>query len=162
MIVTVLHLQAISLSTYTYVGNYVLLRIHFKTLFSVIVHNYSHTLFKDVMQMKYMIVDDNAGMREMIRETACSEHDAVLECSDGIEAVSAFATFHPDIVLMDIEMKKMDGFTASEKIYQQDPNARIIFITSHNTSAFRMKAKLMKAAGFVTKENLSELTNLLH
>jgi two-component system response regulator DegU len=113
------------------------------------------------MLMKYMIVDDNAGMREMIRETACTEHDSVLECSDGSEAVSAFSTFLPDVVLMDIEMKEMDGFTASEQIYQQDPNARIIFITSHNTSAFRMKAKMMKAAGFVTKENLSELHRIL-
>lgn len=113
------------------------------------------------MQMRYMIVDDNIGMREMIRETACTVQDSVMECSNGTEAVSAFSTFHPDVVLMDIEMKDMDGFTASERIYQQDPDARIIFVTSHNTSAFRIKAKLMKAAGFVSKENLSELTRLL-
>lgn len=112
--------------------------------------------------MKQMIVDDNAGMREMIRETVCTDTDSVLECSDGGEAVAAFSTFHPDVILMDIEMKEMDGFTASELIYRQDPKARIIFITSHNTSAFRMKAKLLKAAGFVTKENLSELASLLH
>lgn len=115
-----------------------------------------------MMTMKFMIVDDNAGMREMIRYAACNENDSVLECSDGTEAVSAFSKFHPDIVLMDIEMKGMDGFTATENIYKQDPAAKIIFITSHNTSAFRLKAKTLHAAGFVTKENLSELTNLLH
>lgn len=114
------------------------------------------------MLMKFMIVDDNAGMREMIRESVCSANDTVLECSDGSEAVSAYAHFRPDVVLMDVEMKEMDGFTATEYIHNQDPGAKIIFITSHNTSAFRMKAKLLNAAGFVTKENLSELTNLLH
>jgi CheY-like chemotaxis protein len=114
------------------------------------------------MLMKYMIVDDNAGMREMIRESVCSENDTVLECSDGSEAVSAYAVFRPDVVLMDVEMKEMDGFTATENIFKQNPGAKIIFITSHNTSAFRMKAKMLKAAGFVTKENLSELASLIH
>ena len=109
-----------------------------------------------------MIVDDNAGMREMIRESVCTEKDIVMECSDGAEAVSAFSAFHPDYVLMDIEMKEMDGFTAAEKIYKNDPAAKIIFVTSHNTSAFRTKAKVLKVFGFVTKENLSELTHLLH
>lgn len=112
--------------------------------------------------MKLMIVDDHAGMREMIRDTVCGEEDTVLECSDGTEAVAGYDGFTPDIVLMDVEMREMDGFTASENIYKQDPEARIIFITSHNTSAFRIKAKKLKAMGFVPKENLTELYTLLH
>jgi CheY-like chemotaxis protein len=107
-----------------------------------------------------MIVDDNAGMREMIRAVACKETDTVLECSDGLDAVSAFLQFYPDVVLMDIEMKGMDGFTASEEILKMDSSTKIIFITSHNTSAFRLKAKSLRA-GFVTKDNLSELNQLL-
>jgi DNA-binding NarL/FixJ family response regulator len=63
---------------------------------------------------------------------------------------------------MDIEMKEMDGFTASENIYKQDPAAKIIFVTSLDTAAFRTKAIQLNAEGFVTKENLSELHNLLH
>ncbi|MEW5798135.1 MAG: response regulator transcription factor [Bacteroidota bacterium] len=112
--------------------------------------------------MKFLIVDDNAGMREMIRDIICKENDSVMECSDGAEAVSAYPQFLPDYVLMDIEMKGVDGFLATEKIYQDDPQAKIIFITSHNTSAFRAKAKKLRATGFVTKENLSELTHLFH
>ena len=107
-----------------------------------------------------MIVDDNAGMREMIRSTACGDTDTVMECADGEEAVRAYAQFRPDVVLMDVEMKGMDGFTATERIYALDRKAKGIFITSHNTSAFRLKAKSLKA-GFVTKENLSELNQLL-
>lgn len=111
--------------------------------------------------MKIMIVDDNAGMREMIRSMALNEQDTVVECADGADAVTAYTTFRPDFVLMDIEMKTMDGFTASDLIYKFDPAAKIIFITSHNTSAFRLKARTMKAAGFVSKENLSEINQLL-
>ncbi len=114
------------------------------------------------MPMKVMIVDDNKGMREMIRAAACTEHDSVMECSNGAEAVDAYATFRPDYVLMDVEMGIMDGFIASEKIFDKDKNAHIIFVTDHNTSAFRMKAKKLHAKGFVWKENLHEIAALLH
>lgn len=112
--------------------------------------------------MKFMIVDDNASMREMIRDTVCGEEDTVLECSDGTEAVAGYYGFTPDIVLMDVEMKKMDGFTALENIYKQDPGAKIIFVSSHNTSSFRTKAMQLNAKGFVPKENLTELNTLIH
>ncbi len=112
--------------------------------------------------MRLMIVDDNDGMREMIRSSVCTDDDAVLECSDGSAAVDSYDRFHPDVVLMDIEMKQMDGFTAAEHIYTKDPNARIIFVSSHNTSAFRLKAKKLRSVGFVLKENLSELHSLIH
>lgn len=112
--------------------------------------------------MKFMIVDDNDGMREMIRGAVCMDEDTVLECSDGSAAVESYERFRPDVVLMDIEMKEMDGFTAAEHIYTKDPNAKIIFVSSHNTSAFRLKAKKIHSAGFVVKENLSELQSLIH
>lgn len=111
--------------------------------------------------MKVMIVDDNKGMREMIRAAACDENDMVFECSDGAEAVANYPFFHPDYVLMDIEMKTMDGFVATEKILEQDKNAKVIFVTDHNTSAFQLKAKMLKASGFVTKENLPEIRNFI-
>lgn len=111
--------------------------------------------------MKIMIVDDNAGMREMIRDIVCRTSDEVVECSDGGTAVTEFGRFRPDTVLMDIEMKGMDGFTAAGHITNIDPAARIIFVTSHNTSAFRTKAKLLHVTGFVCKDRLSDLLTLL-
>lgn len=110
---------------------------------------------------KYMIVDDNAGMRTMIRSFVCNESDSVMECSDGEAAVAAYDGFRPDYVLMDVDVKPMDGFTATERIQEQDANARIIFVSNHNTSAFQLKAKMLKAAGFVSKENLPEIRNII-
>ena len=112
-------------------------------------------------RMKYMIVDDNAGMREMIRLNIPAEGNDFLECPSGADAVAQFSRFRPDFVMMDIEMKGMDGFAATEKIYEQDPQAKIIFVTDHDTSAFHTKAKKLHAAGFVSKENLSEIAGLL-
>ena len=112
--------------------------------------------------MKIMIVDDNEGIREVMRTVVCDEHDIVKECSGGLDAVTMFERFRPDIVLMDIEMKDMDGFVAAAKIYVQDPAAKIIFVTNHNIPAFRAKAEQLHALGFVSKENLPELGKLLH
>ncbi len=112
--------------------------------------------------MKIMIIDDNEGIREVIRTVACNEHDIVLECSGGLDGVSMFERFRPDVVLMDIEMKDMDGFVAAAKIYAQDPAAKIIFVTNHNIPAFRAKAWELGALGFVSKEDLSELNQFIH
>ncbi len=107
--------------------------------------------------MRYMIVDDNAGMRSMIRQFVCTPTDAVVECGDGGQAVTTYDEFHPDLVLMDIEMTPMDGFSATERIRQGHPDARIIFISSHDTDAMRSKAFSLQAEGFVHKENLTDL-----
>jgi CheY-like chemotaxis protein len=112
--------------------------------------------------MKIMIVDDNERMRELIRSIACKENDIVLECSGGTEAVMWYPKFFPDAVLMDIEMSDMDGFAAAAKIVERHRAARIIFVTNHFSSAFHAKAGELGAAGFVTKENLFLLHQLLH
>jgi len=115
--------------------------------------------------MKIMIVDDHADMRRMIRiiiSAGGKWKDEIIECEDGEEAVEQFSIHHPDCVLMDVQLGEMNGFTATEMIYKQDPKAEVIFVSSHNTSAFRLKASLLGAKGFVSKENLSELDSLIH
>jgi len=111
-----------------------------------------------------MIVDDNSDMRKMLRSIITEGKEEmidILECSDGSEGVEQYSQFHPDVVLMDIQLKTMNGFMAAEKIYQQEPTAKIYFITSHNTKIFRDQAKKLNAQGFITKDNLSELQALI-
>jgi len=108
-----------------------------------------------------MIVDDNPGMREMIRMIVAGESDDILECSDGLDAVKQFKAFRPDYVLMDIEMKGMDGFVATAKIHQLDPAAKVILVTNHNLPSFRAKAQSLGTTGFVAKENLAEAAEII-
>ena len=111
--------------------------------------------------MRYMIVDDNPGMREMIRMIVAGETDDILECADGMAAVQQFEAFRPDYVLMDIQMQEMDGFAATAKIRTLDPAAKVILVTNHTTPAFRAKAKALGTTGFVAKENLSEVAEII-
>lgn len=114
--------------------------------------------------MKILIVDDFDDMRRLLRIVLAgrlSASDEIIECADGAEAVELFRIHHPEYVLMDVQLKGMDGFTAAEKMYQHDPDARIIFVTSYNTPVFRARAEAMGAEGFVPKDYLSEIVRLI-
>lgn len=111
-----------------------------------------------------MIVDDNSDMRRMLRSIITDESKELneyLDATDGNEAVEQYSHFHPDVVLMDIQMKNMNGFAAAEKIYEQAPDAKVVFVTSFDTEVFRKKAEQLHSHGFVTKDKLSKLGLLL-
>ncbi len=112
--------------------------------------------------MKYLIIDDNKDIRQIIKQTISKENDSIFECSDGEEAVKAYSSSHPDFVLMDIHMKKMDGLKATNKILEKFPDARIIIITDNDTVAFRNAATKAGALALISKENLTLLKEYLH
>lgn len=114
--------------------------------------------------MLIMIVDDHDDMRRMIRsvvERELGRANRIVEFSGGEEAVRSAERRCPDLLLLDIELRSMNGFDVMERIRAVHPSARVIFITSHNASAYRTKARLMHAAGFVPKDHLSDLSPLL-
>ena len=111
--------------------------------------------------MKVLNVEDNIEVRQMIRRFIRDIAHEIRECSDGDEALAAYKLFLPDWVLMDIEMKRVGGFEASQQIIQSFPNASIVFLTSYNDANLRNIAKEIGAKGFVLKENLSMLGEVL-
>lgn len=113
------------------------------------------------MNVTILIVDDNAAMREAIRATACSNEDTVIERMDGSEALEAYSQHRPDYVLMDIRMKQMDGLTATAQIHAFDPKAKVIMVSDFGSPAFRLAAKRAGATGFVLKEQLPALRQIL-
>ena len=69
--------------------------------------------------MKILIVDDNAGMRRLLRRAVPDTASAIWECSDGADALAAYAERHPNVVLMDIRMLRMGGLAAARQIFQR-------------------------------------------
>lgn len=66
--------------------------------------------------MKILVVDDEAGIREVIKEYAHLEDYLVYEASNGLEAIQMVKTYDFDLVIMDIMMPKLDGYSASREI----------------------------------------------
>ncbi len=111
--------------------------------------------------MKVLIVDDNQQARQMIKHYLRELSDEFRECEDGAEAVSAYAEFTPDWVLMDWEMKRVDGLTATRRILASFPEAHILFVTQFDEPELRQAAAEAGASGFVSKDDLLTLQSLL-
>jgi CheY-like chemotaxis protein len=112
--------------------------------------------------MKLLIVDDDERIRRMIKTIVADASSIICECSDGEQACACYAEHQPDWVLMDIMMPLVDGITATRRIRANDPTARVIIVTAHNSQAMREEARGAGACGYVLKENLLELREILN
>ncbi len=87
--------------------------------------------------------------------------DDFCECDDGAMALPLYIIFHPDWVLMDWEMKEMDGITATKQITNSFPEANILLVTQYDDEILRSAAKEAGARGFVLKDELSTLREIM-
>lgn len=108
-----------------------------------------------------MIVDDNPAIRDLIRAICMPHTRAQVVVADGLEAVEAFQQSPFDVVVMDVEMPRMNGLDATRQILLSHPTARIIIVTQHASEAFREAAEDSGACGFLPKDRLSELPDIL-
>lgn len=108
-----------------------------------------------------MIVDDNAKIRSIIRDTVAEEGDEVFEYENGLQAVAAYGSVNPDWVLMDLLMDAMDGLTAAKRIRESFPDAQIIIVTNYDGVPFRTEAYALGAKAYVLKEDIATLPYLM-
>ncbi|MEW6606656.1 MAG: response regulator transcription factor [bacterium] len=111
--------------------------------------------------MKILIAEDQTLFREALCKLLEFEEDieVVGEAKNGVEAVSKVKDSVPDIVLMDIDMPKLDGVTATRMIKKESPHTKIIILTVHKEEEHLFSAIKAGAIGYVVKENGSK--NLL-
>lgn len=86
--------------------------------------------------LRVLIVDDEAPARALLREYLTQEAGVELvgECANGFEAVKAVAEHAPDLVLLDVQMPKLNGFEVLE-LLEHAPD--VVFCTAHDTFALR-------------------------
>ncbi len=91
--------------------------------------------------MKVLIVDDNESMRRLIKSFIADVVGETIECSDGREALAAYRTHRPDVVLMDVKMAGIDGLEATRQIRHWFPLARIVMVSQWEDRALREAAR---------------------
>jgi two-component system LytT family response regulator len=86
--------------------------------------------------LRVTIVDDEQLARAILRELLAAHEDVeiVAECGNGFEAVKAVATVKPDLLLLDIQMPKLDGFDVLDLVGTSIP---VIFVTAYDAYAVR-------------------------
>lgn len=86
--------------------------------------------------LRVVIVDDEDLARRGLRRDLSADPrvEIVAECPDGFEAVRAAAELAPDVMLLDIQMPRLDGFEVLELI---DPAIAVVFVTAHDAHAVR-------------------------
>src|SRR6202041_693155 len=88
-------------------------------------------------QLSVVIVDDEAPARALVREYLEQHRDVrvVAECTNGLEAVKAANELKPDLLFLDIQMPKLDGFEVLELIGRDA--AGVVFTTAYDEYALR-------------------------
>ena len=86
--------------------------------------------------MKIAIVDDEALARAVVREylTQMPDVEVIAECANGFEAVKVVAEQKPDLLLLDVQMPKLDGFEVLDLVNR---DVAVIFVTAYDQYALR-------------------------
>ena len=111
--------------------------------------------------MTFLIVEDNAGIRRVLRRILAGTASAIWECADGSEALAAYEEHRPDIVLMDLRMPLIDGLAATRLIRGYDPSARIIVVTDYLDEDMKTAALEAGARDYVLKQEISGLPEIV-
>ena len=111
-----------------------------------------------------LIVDDHAGFRSFARALLEAAGYVVLgEAADGATAVEAARALSPDLVLLDVALPDVDGFTVCERIASAEDAASpvqprrplVVLTSSRDESSFRRRLAVSSARGFIAKRDLT-------
>ena len=109
--------------------------------------------------MKVVVVDDDQLVAISLKTILESDPQVTVVATgnDGKDAVALYESEHPDVLLLDIQMKEMSGLEAAEQILEKDPAAKILFLTTFSDDEYIIKALNLGAKGYILKQDFEGL-----
>jgi two-component system nitrogen regulation response regulator NtrX len=98
-----------------------------------------------------LVVDDEPGIRQALRQMLEYEGYSVRTAKDGPEALAAYRERPADLVLLDIKMAPMDGLEVLERLRQEDPDATVVMVSGHGNVETAVEALKRGAFDFLEK-----------
>lgn len=108
------------------------------------------------MRLTVLIVDDHAEFRQSASALLEAEGFAVIgEAADSDEAIAAVERLRPQVVLLDIQLRDLDGFAVAERLAAVPDPPRVVLISSREAAAYGPRLDAAAARGFIPKRELS-------
>lgn len=107
------------------------------------------------MKIKILLADDHSMIREGIKQLLeLDENFSVIgQAGDGIECMKCLKEELPDILLLDVNMPRMNGIEVLEKIKEENINVKVLMLTIHNEVDYLLKAVDIGCDGYVLKDS---------
>lgn len=103
------------------------------------------------MAKRVLVVDDERGVREALRQVLEYEGMEVADAANGEDAISMYSEFHPHIVLLDVKMAGMDGLQTLARLRELDGALPVVMISGHGTIQTAVEATQLGAYDFLEK-----------
>ncbi|MET9346658.1 response regulator transcription factor [Streptomyces termitum] len=87
---------------------------------------------------RILIVDDEPAVREALRRSLAFEGYATREAADGADALAALEEYAPDLVILDVQMPRVDGLTAARRIRAAGSTVPLLMLTARDTVGDRV------------------------
>ena len=112
---------------------------------------------------RVLLADDHKIVIEGLKNLLEGEFEIVGSVEDGRALVKQASTIHPDVIVADISMPRLNGIEAAQQIKKFDENIKIVFLTMHPDATYAANAFEAGASGFVLKHSASsELIRAIH
>jgi DNA-binding NarL/FixJ family response regulator len=111
-----------------------------------------------VTKVRVLLVDDDHLMRAGLAELLAIDPsiEVVAQAATGREAITLTRRHRPDVVLMDVQMPDLDGITATHELVNEDPDTRILILTTFELDDYVFGALRAGASGFLLKRTRPE------
>ena len=109
------------------------------------------------MAVKIMITDDHSMVREGLKNLLELDGDieVIAEAENGEECLQKLLTVKPDVLLLDINMPKMNGLEVLKNLKDAKSKVKVLILTVHNETEYLMKAVEIGINGYVLKDSES-------
>jgi CheY-like chemotaxis protein len=115
-------------------------------------------LMDHLRKIRVLLVDDHEIVREGLASLLLAEPDmeVVAEASDGLEALDLAQSIHPDIVLMDVTMPRLDGIEATRRLKARMPDMPIIGLSMHEKDDMGQAMREAGAVAYLSKNGCAD------